>query len=381
MKTILFEVFDSRPVNQESKQTLLLLLEKQDRNLESQLLQIQKYVQEEIERNREALIALESHTATHGSVSLLHEETALAERKLHQLEDKRHKSLVDKGEAEYTSRLIRGSIDSLRRERLLFDEVHGKKRRELIGIAHAVSMIVNESIDRIESTQKSNAFLKQIKEARMKGEFNWSRAWREQILRMEGFTNGEIDAQRQRCASKKDKVMALLKSGSQQPTTSKHHGSTGMSKSKINSSRDSTSNFDRLYSNDIDSVAKHIGSSNPNHLINIVNEFEALRSSCLLKQQLLNGRSASCVSPSAETEWKEQDDQGKIKVQPVEMYKDQNLSRIVQRMANIARGMSENPLIRSGDLDDGDDIPEEQLLCIVSLLEIWVHKAIQNQGK
>lgn len=377
MKTILFEVFDARPVNQESKQTLLLLLEKQDRNLESQLLQIQKYVQEENEKNREALTALESHTATHGSVALLHEETALAERKLHQLEDKRHKSLVDKGEAEYTSRLIRGFIDSLRRERLLFEEVHGKKRRELIGIAHAVSMIVNESIDRIESTQKSNAFLKKIKEARMKGELSWSRAWREQIFRMERFTNGEIDVQRQRCASKKDKVMALLKSGSQQRKTSKHYGSAGISKSKMNSSRDSTSNLDRLYPDDIDSVAKHIGSSNPNHLINIVNEFESLRSSCLLKQQLLNGRSKSCVSPAAETEWQEQDDQGKINIQPVEMYKDQNLSRIVQRMANIARGMSENPLIRSGDLDDGDDIPEEQLLCIVSLLEIWVHKAIQ----
>ncbi len=370
LKNILFEIFDSRPVNQESRQSLLLLLEKQDRNLEAQLLQIQGDVQKELKKQQEASTALEKHRITHGSVTLLHEETALAEKKLHQLEDKRHKSLVDKGEAEHASKLIRESVDSLRRERLLFDEVHRKKKRELFSIAHNVSEIVNEAIDRIESTKKSNAFLKQIREAHMKGERTWSRAWREQILRIEEFTNQEINAQKLRCSGKKNKVMALLQSGCNQVSTQRITGNSSITKSSIKPLNGISSTVDRIFADDIDAVVLHIGPPGPDRVSDVVNAFESFKSSYLLQLQTLSARKVTHMSPLMKEEREEREDPGAQRMQP--WNQGQNFSNLIQRIVNIARGLSDSSIVECDDLDTSCEITEEQLLCMVSLLEIWV---------
>lgn len=378
LKKILLETFDSRPCNLESRQSLLLLLEQQDRNLEAQLLEIRNYVLEEIDRHAEAERALENHKITHGSVALLHQETELAEKRLHQLEDKRHKSLVEKGEAEHTSRITRSSIDSLRRERLLFDEMQRKKRKELLNIAHDVSTVVNESIDRIESTQKSNAFLKQIREVFQSGESNWSRAWREQIQRMEEFTNQEMDAQRQRCSGKRNRVMAMLQSNRRQSSSSISKSSKQIIKSSISSNCQST--CERFYSDDIDAVAMHIGSTGPDHLVKIVKEFESLKSACLLQRRHLNSGMDRQLSTLIEKDHLPGVDQDET-TQPAReenfLKSKEELTKIIGRIMSISGIMEASKITCADGVSDGVG-SEERLLCVVSLLEIWVHMAMHS---
>lgn len=382
LKNILFEIFDSRPVNQESRLSLLLLLEKQDRNLEAQLLQIRKDLQKEVRNHQKASVALEKHRSTHSSVTLLHEQTALAEKKFHQLEDKRHKSLVDKGEAEHASKLIRGSIDSLRRERLLFEEVHRKKKKELLSIAHDVAEIVNEAIDRIEATKKSNVFLEQIVKSHKKGENTWSRAWREQILRIEEFTNQEIHAQRQMCASKRNKVMDMIQLGCDQISTQRKIGSSGITMSTINPLNGILSTVDRIFADDIDAVAMHIGARGPDHVADVVNAFESFRSSYLLQLQTSNARKIESMSPLIKREGEERDDPGSKRMQLSNQGQNSymDISSLIHKIMNLARGLHYSSPVRCGEVNTNLKITEEEeLLCMVSLLEIWVHRQMNRQ--
>jgi len=49
-------------------------------------------------------------------------------------------------------------------------------------------------------------------------------------------------------------------------------------------------------------------------------------------------------------------------------------NNLIQRIVNIARGMPEDSQTVCIEIDADCEMKEEKLLCVVSLLEIWVHK-------
>lgn len=382
LKKILFETFDARPVHQGSRQKLLALLEKQDRNLESQLSQLQEYVQKQTELYNQAENALKDHRVVHGSVDLLHQETMFTEAKLHQLEDKKHKSLVDRGEAEHSSRRIRNSIDSLRRERLLFEEVYRKKQRELVTIGHDVSLVIHECTDRIESIQKSKAFLKQINEAHRKEASMWSLAWRDEIIRMNEFTSREIDAQKRRCSNKRNRVLSMLGPDKSTRETQSEVGHNTIP-AKVNTSFHSDVNSD-IYRNNIDMVAMHIGSRGPDHHINIVNEFESMKSSCVLQQKNQRYKTENLHDASVmENDGTGLEDPTDTELATTEAScvsknRKERLCKTIQMLVNIARGVEDEQNDLSSDIDD---VPsEKQMLCYASMLEVWVHMVVRFHG-
>jgi hypothetical protein len=379
LKRLLFDSFDTRPGHQESNQKLLAILEKQERNLDSQLHQVQLHVQKEKDRYDDACKALEDYRQSFVSVELLRQETQLSEYKLHKLEDKKHKAVVSKGEAEYASKCIRLKIDDLRRERILFDENQQKKERELISIAHAVFSLVCECIQRLEATNKCRKYLKKMQQMYSKEEKLWCDSWREIVLRMESFMNKELEDQRNKRTRERRNLNSLLNTG--------YKDTSALRKSQKIPSHISSGvysveeHFDagRKHDTDMELVIQHIGTKGPSHHVEIVRVFESLRASCLALQKDINH--ASVVRPE-----KEQRDTGEVVdcptsatplVEPLAATINTDVEKLVTRLNDIARSSRDpNSKEEEEDAPVSSPLSNEEILCMLSMLEIWVNAKI-----
>jgi hypothetical protein len=213
LKRFLFETYATDQKQQKHEQQLLSSLEKQDRNLEAQLSQVQQYVLDERAKLEEARLAFERHIETHGRAFNAYKTTVECIDRLDRLEDKKHASLVSRGEAEHTSNDVKEKINRTRRERLLFEGMEKKHRKELWRIAHDVARAIEECTERIESTKKSAACIMRLEEVYRTEEEAWTAGWREQLLRMEAFTENERKSQMQRVEEKRQRAVQLLRDG------------------------------------------------------------------------------------------------------------------------------------------------------------------------
>ena len=379
LKRLLFDSFDTRPAHQESYQKLIAILEKQKRNLDSQLHQVQLHVQEEKDRYDSACKALEDYRQSFVSVELLRQETQLSEYKLHKLEDKKHKAVVGKGEAEYASKCIRLKIDDLRRERILFDENQEKKERELISIAHAIFSLVCECLKRLEATNKSRKYLKKMHQMYSKEEKLWCDSWRDIVLRMETFMSKKLEDQRNKCTRQTRNLKSLLNTG--------YKGTNTLSKSQKVPSHIPSGVYSvkehldagRKYDNDMELVIQHMGTKGPSQHVEIVRAFESLRASCLAFQKDINlftfhpekgqrdpseaADYPTSVAPPAE---------------PLAAEINTDVEKFVIRLNDIARGSNDpNPKEEEETLVS-DPLSNEEILCMLSMLEMWVDAKIDH---
>ena len=206
----LFDTIATDEKSQKTSRELLSLLEKQDRNLEGQLAQVQQYVLDRRAALEAAKLAFEHHLKTHGRASDGHQETLSSINRLASLEDKKHISLVSRGQAEHSSTSVKERINVTRRGRLLFDEMRKKYRKELGRIGGQVLCMVKECMERIERTKKSRAVVARLQEVARREEEAWASGWRAQILRMEAFTECEGRSQRARAEEKRARAVELL---------------------------------------------------------------------------------------------------------------------------------------------------------------------------
>ncbi len=206
----LFETIATDEKSQKTSRQLLSLLEKHDRNLEGQLAQVQQYVLDRRAALEEAKVAFEHHLNTHGRANDGHQETLTSFNRLASLEDKKHVSLVSLGQAEHSSTSVKEKINVTRRERLLFDEMREKYRKELGRIGGEVLCMVKECMERIERTKKSKACVARLQAVARREEEAWASGWRAQILRMEAFTEREGRSQLERAEEKRARAVELL---------------------------------------------------------------------------------------------------------------------------------------------------------------------------
>ena len=187
------------------------MLEKQDRNLESQLSEVQTHVLGQRAALADAKLAFERHLSTHGRAHDGHEQTFTSISRLAALEDKKHASLVSRGQAEHSSSSLKDKINVIRRERVLFEEMTKKYRKELGRIGGDVVRVVRECTERMGRAKERRACVERLREVARREEAAWATGWRAQILRMEAFAEQEGRVQRERVEEKRARAVALLK--------------------------------------------------------------------------------------------------------------------------------------------------------------------------
>lgn len=206
----LFDTFTTDEKSRKTSREALSLLEKQDRNLEGQLAEVKQYVLDRRAALEAAKLAFQQHLETHGRANGGHQETLSSINRLASLEDKKHVSLVSRGQAEHASLTVKEKINVTRRERLLFESMSKKYRKELGRIGSEVLCMVTECTERLERTKRSRACVERLKEVARQEEEAWASGWRAQILRMDAFTEREGRIQRARVEEKRARTLALL---------------------------------------------------------------------------------------------------------------------------------------------------------------------------
>ena len=211
LTSFLFDTVASDQKSQKVFQDLLSMLEKQDRNLESQLSEVQTHVLDQRAALADAKLAFERHLSTHGRAHDGHEQTFTSISRLAALEDKKHASLVSRGQAEHSSSSVKDKINVIRRERVLFEEMTKKYRKELGRIGGDVVRVVRECTERMGRAKERRACVERLREVARREEAAWATGWRAQILRMEAFAEQEGRVQRERVEEKRARAVALLK--------------------------------------------------------------------------------------------------------------------------------------------------------------------------
>ena len=211
LTSFLFDTVASDQKSQKVFQDLLSMLEKQDRNLESQLSEVQTHVLDQRAALADAKLAFERHLSTHGRAHDGHEQTFTSISRLAALEDKKHASLVSRGQAEHSSSSVKDKINVIRRERVLFEEMTKKYRKELGRIGGDVVRVVRECTERMGRAKERRACVERLREVARREEAAWATGWRAQILRMEAFAEQEGRVQRARVEEKRARAVALLK--------------------------------------------------------------------------------------------------------------------------------------------------------------------------
>lgn len=191
---------------------LIAILEKQDYNLESQLVRIQENVSELIKEYEELSDQLEKSNLDPKSARQGYEESLLAERKLTFLEEKKHKAVTRKSEAEHVAKTLRSSIDGLRRERKLFEELRQKKHVELKNTAEQAFHLLHQISKCLETNNKTVTMLSQIKKQLAKEEKEWTAYLQNQMAKIQAVKETIIKRQENKAKERKERLQSLLQS-------------------------------------------------------------------------------------------------------------------------------------------------------------------------
>ncbi|KAI8100347.1 hypothetical protein M9435_006831 [Picochlorum sp. BPE23] len=290
LKALLFDICDAPSRGPHGNQhSALVALEVQDRNLENRLQQLRDDIQREINRFHTVQRTLEDRRAEAGCPDALYLETVLAEKRVRRLEDQKYQSNITKGEAELQCRSLRTSIDGLRKERILFDELQHKRKHELFCIAQEMASLVPNILSRIESKDQMKRSLEKIRRQSVKDKEEWYTSWRDQVLQMERFQSTEIAHQEKESNERRAKlhIFMNLDPVSEQRSLQSRVGMTGSEHSTV------TGDDVQCHSDmdDIDAVSTQIAAcTGPKTPHNLVRAFETLRNACAQMERTISNR-------------------------------------------------------------------------------------------
>ncbi len=297
----LFETIATDEKSQKTSRELLSLLEKQDRNLEGQLAEVQQYVLDRRAALEAAKLAFEHHLKTQGRANDGHLETISSINRLASLEDKKHISVVSRGQAEHSSATVKERINVTRRERLLFDEMRKKYRKELGRIGGEMVGMLKECTERMASAKKNRSRVARLREVARQEEEAWACGWREQILRMEAFTECEGRGQRARAEEKRARALELV------------GGRGGLGRAGKEKGANARPKLERGAGDAMAQVAAHIvgsdiagGGCEPPHLA-IVRAFNEARATGVANQVMGNVELQAMSGPEPEPEAEPED--------------------------------------------------------------------------
>ncbi len=277
LKAHLFEIFDAPSlVPQGNQHSALVALEVQDRNLENQLRHLRNTIQREINRFHTVQKTLEDRRGETGCPDALYQETVSAEKRVRRLEDHKFQSNLTKGEAELRCKSLRKSIDGLRKERILFDQLQHKRKHELLCIAQEMASLVPNILANIESKDHMKRAVEKIRQQSAKDKEEWYTSWRDQVQQMEHFRRVEIANQETQSKERRAQLQDLLGLDrvSDQPPVDR----TGSAPSKATVAPGSTWDSDI---DEIDAVSTQIASdTGPKTHSNLIRAFETLRTAC-----------------------------------------------------------------------------------------------------
>lgn len=289
LKAHLFDICDAPSSGPHGNQhSSLVALEVQDRNLENRLQQLRSDIQREINRFHTVQRTLEDSRAEAGCPDALYQETVLAEKRVRRLEDQKYQSNVIKGEAELQCRSLRTSIDGLRKERILFEELQHKRKNELFCIAQEMASLVPNILSRIESKDHLKCSLEKIRRQNAKDKEEWYTSWRDQVLHMEGFRNTEIANQEKESNERRAKLQIFMNFDPvyEECSLQSRVGMTG--------SEHSTGTGDVQWRSDvdeIDAVSTQIAAcTGPKTHFDLVRAFETLRNACAQMESTISNR-------------------------------------------------------------------------------------------
>ena len=210
-------LFDSLTASQNSTKNasanpkkLLPLLEKQDRNLESQLIEVQAHVTDLRATLAASQSAFDEHVSIHGRVSTNHEQTVTSISQLAQLEDKKHACVTSRGIAINASSELKRSINVVRRERVLYKRMTEKYRKELLNVGGELVGVVKACVERMRRVKMLRDELGRWQEAGRREEGAWVAGWREEMSRMEAFLEEAGRGVRRRVEEKKRRMARLV---------------------------------------------------------------------------------------------------------------------------------------------------------------------------
>lgn len=203
---------------------LIAILEKQDYNLENQLARIQENVSELIKEYEDLSYQLEKNNLDPKSARQGYEESLQAERKLTVLEEKKHKAVTRKSEAEHVAKTLRSSIDGLRRERKLFEELRQKKHGELKNTAEQAFHLLHQISKCLEINNKTNTMLSQVKKQLTREEKEWTASLQSQMAKIQAVKETIIQRQENKARERNKRLQALLQSDSERRIKALHIG-------------------------------------------------------------------------------------------------------------------------------------------------------------
>ena len=241
---------------------LIAILEKQDYNLENQLSRIQENVSELIKEYEDLSDQLEKNNLDTKSARQGYEESLLAERKLTFLEEKKHKAVTRKSEADHVAKTLRSSIDGLRRERKLFEELRQKKHGELKNAAERAFYLLHQISKCLETNNKTDTMLSQVKAQLTKEEKEWTAFLQSLMAKIQAVKETIIQRQENKARERTERLQALLQSdGHRRRIKAVHVGhkiASHVSMDSVQADMEALQSQIKEHSRNIESLQQHI---------------------------------------------------------------------------------------------------------------------------
>eukprot|EP00890_Picochlorum_soloecismus_P000785 jgi/Picsp_1/1707/NSC_05181-R1_---NA--- len=237
---------------------LIAILEKQDYNLENQLARIQENVWELIKEYEDLSDQWEKSILDPKSARQGYEESLLAERKLTFLEEKKHKAVTRRSEAEHVAKTLRSSIDGLRRERKLFEELRQKKHVELKNIAEQAFHLLHQISKCLETNNKTNTMFSQVKNQLAKEEKEWTAFLQNQMAKIQAVKEIIIQRQERKARERNERLQSLLQRRKNKVRHAGHRISPHASMDSVQADMEALKSQIKELSCNIESLQQHI---------------------------------------------------------------------------------------------------------------------------
>jgi len=225
----------------EQKEQLQVKLESETANA--------KNLSDTVTETQKNIFQVREDMAQHGGVKAALENAKAVQKQIRVLENRLDKALQKFNEAIEANRLLRENIDTLRRERVVFDDIYKKLENELHSKKKEMANIIEQANAAYEARDSAQAQMAALKQQADKEHAEFEKEWRElgklieNDKKMKEFMRAKV---RNRAEEQKQADTSALATRSVRPTKSTFDSSKSMA--ALTSNQDQITSYEEAFS-------------------------------------------------------------------------------------------------------------------------------------
>jgi chromosome segregation ATPase len=227
----------------DSKDTLL--------NAMDQIGDENKELSEQLDTTAKKIFSIREEMCAHGGVNAALENTKAVQKQIRVLENRLDKSLQKFNDAIAANKVLREQIDTLRRERLVFDEIYRKLENELSQKKKEMANIIEQANAAYEARDSAQAQMAALKQQADKEHSEFEKEWRELGRLIESDKRMKEFMKTKARGQEREQTLALAatqdKSMSQKKANTQNAWDTGKSIMGSTANQDKTAAFEDAF--------------------------------------------------------------------------------------------------------------------------------------